>query len=67
MLILICYITLLVAFYVSVTTFCTPTGWYAYLSQGNFIYNLCLLRILLAFIWAYPHNAMHETELLELL
>jgi len=42
MLIVICYITLLVAFYVSVATFVMPTGLYPRLSQGKFILNLSL-------------------------
>lgn len=37
MLIVICYVILLVAFYVSVTTFGMPTGLYPHLSQDNLI------------------------------
>jgi hypothetical protein len=62
MLIVICYVTLLVAFYVSDTTFGMPTGLYPHPSQGNLIPNLSLLNSL-GFIWAYPQNTMHETEL----
>jgi hypothetical protein len=66
MLIVICYVTLLVAFYVSVTTFGMPTGLYPHRSQGNLIPNLSLLNNL-KFIWAYPLNTMHETELRKIL
>ena len=43
MLIVICYVTLLVAFHVSVTTFGVPTGVYPYLSlkETSFLIYLC--------------------------
>jgi hypothetical protein len=44
MLIVISYVTLLIAFYVLVTTFGMPTGLYPHLSQGNLIPNLSLLN-----------------------
>jgi hypothetical protein len=62
MLIVISYVTLLVAFWISVTAFGMPTGLYPHLSQGNLIPNSSLLYNL-KFIWAYPQNTMHEIEL----
>jgi hypothetical protein len=54
MLIVICYVTLLVAFYMSVSAFCTPTGWYAHRSEGNLLHNLSVLNNLFKFCLGLP-------------